>query len=50
MQTRAISRDDMAGFLKGLLADCRIIAPVEVEPGFLRFEMIEDAGEVVLTT
>lgn len=49
MQTRAaISQDGMAGLLKGLLAEYQVIAPVEVEPGFLRFETIEDAEDVVL--
>ena len=48
MQTRAISQDGMTDFLKRLLADYQVMAPVEAEPGFLRFEVIEDAGDVVL--
>ena len=48
MQTRTMSRDAVTGFLRAVLADHHVVAPVEAEPGFYRFEAIEDAADVVL--
>jgi len=48
MQTRAISQDGLTECLKGLLVDHQVMAPVEVEPGFLRFEVVDSAEDVVL--
>ena len=48
MQTRTMSRDAVSDFLSGVLGDCKMVAPVEAEPGFYRFEIIEEAADVVL--
>lgn len=48
MQIRTIGREEMLDFVRALLADYRVIAPVEAEPGFYRFEEIEDEREVIL--
>ena len=49
METRVIGQVELDSFLEGILADYRLIAPVEAEPGYYRFDEIEDVREVVTT-
>lgn len=48
MQTRAISQRDMTDFVRRLLDDYLVMAPMEIEPGFYKFEVVEDPQDVVL--